>query len=403
MGNPTHARGLGRLGLATALWAMGCAASGQDVPWPTDGWAVSTPEAQGLQAAPLAELASAIESGTYGYIDRMVVVRNGYLVASERYDNDYRTISRGFEGVLGCGEATCRDDSELHEFNYYHPDWHPYYQGRDIHSLQSVTKSVSSALIGVAIGRGEIESTDVPLLSFFDDYDTSGVDERLRQATLDDLLTMRTGIEWHESDRPLNETNTTIQLEAAEDWIQFTLDQPMDDAPGERWVYNSGGSHLMSGIIKKATGRYIDEYAEEHLFGPLGIDDYHWKKTPQGLPDTEGGLYLQAEQLAKIGYLYLHGGVWDGQRILPEGWAETSTSRRVDQIDTPGWGYGYQWWRLDTDGHDVWGGLGFGGQFLVVIPEYQLIGVINSWNLFGGSRSSILGPFVQALLASAGS
>ena len=219
MRNPTHLCALHRLGLTTALLAVGCAASGQAVPWPTDGWAVSTPEAQGLQAAPLAELASAIESGAYGYIDRMVVARNGYLVASERYDNDYRTISLGFEGVLGCGEGTCRDDTELHEFNYYHPDWHPYYQGRDVHSLQSVTKSVSSALIGVAIGRGEIASTDVPLLSFFDDYDTSGVDERLRRATLDDLLTMRTGIEWHESDRPLNETNTTIQLEAAEDWI----------------------------------------------------------------------------------------------------------------------------------------------------------------------------------------
>ena len=184
-------------------------------------------------------------------------------------------------------------------------------------------------MIGVAIGRGEIESTDVPLLSFFDDYDTSGVDERLRQATLADLLTMRTGIEWHESDRPLDETNTTIQLEAAEDWIQFTLDQPMDDAPGERWVYNSGGSHLMSGIIKKATGRYIDEYAEEHLFAPLGIDDYHWKKTPKGFPDTEGGLYLQAEQLAKIGYLYLHGGVWDGQRH-----PGVSADRRDQQLES---------------------------------------------------------------------
>jgi CubicO group peptidase (beta-lactamase class C family) len=333
----------------------------------------------------------------------MVVVHNGYLVVSERYDNDYRTISRGFEGALGCGEGTCGDDSELHEFNYYHPDWHPYYQGRDVHSLQSVTKSVSSALIGIAIGRGEIAGTEAPLLSFFDDYDIAGVDERLRQATLDDLLTHRSGIEWHENDRPLDETNTTMQLEHAEDWIQFTLDQPSDAAPGEKWVYNSGGSHLMSGIIKDATGHYIDEYAEEHLFGPLGIDDYHWKKTPKGFPDTEGGLYLQAEQLAKIGYLYLQGGVWDGERVLPEGWAETSTSRFVDQVNPEGWGYGYQWWRLDTDGHDVWAGLGFGGQFLVVIPEYELIGVINSWNLFGASQSSILGPFIQALLASAGS
>jgi hypothetical protein len=397
----TRVSTLHRLTFTAAFLAVGCAASGQDVPWPTNGWAVATPQAQGLREAPFTDLASAIESGVYGHIDRMVVVRNGYLVVSERYDNDYRTISRGFEGALGCGEGTCRDDSQLHEFNYYHPDWHPYYQGRDVHSLQSVTKSVSSALIGVAIGRGEIAGTEAPLLSFFDDYDLTGVDPRLRQATLDDLLTHRSGIEWHENDRPLDETNTTMQLEHSEDWIQFTLDQPSDAAPGEKWVYNSGGSHLMSGIIRKATGRYIDEYAEEHLFGPLGIDDYHWKKTPRGFPDTEGGLYLQAEQLAKIGYLYLQGGVWDGERVLPEGWAENSTARHVDGVNAAGWGYGYQWWRLDTDGHDVWAGLGFGGQFLVVIPEYELIGVVNSWNLFGASQSSILGAFIQALLASA--
>lgn len=402
MHHSAHRSRRGRVKLAAAVLALGCVTSGQDIPWPTDGWSTSTPEAQGLDPEPLARLAAAIDSGTYGYIDRLVVVRNGYLVVSERYDNDYRSISRGFEGALGCGAGTCRDDTQLHQFNYYHPDWHPYYQGREVHSLQSVTKSVSSALIGVAIGRGEIESTDVPLLSFLDDYDLSGVDQRLTRATLDDLLTMRSGIEWHESDRPLDETNTTIQLEAADDWIQFTLDQPMDAAPGAKWVYNSGGSHLMSGVIRKATGRYIDEYAEEHLFGPLGIDDYHWKKTPRGYPDTEGGLYLEAEQLAKIGFLYLRGGVWDGERLLPDGWVEASTARHVDGVNAAGWGYGYQWWRLDTDGHDVWGGLGFGGQFLVVIPEYELVGIINSWNLFGASQAGILGSFIEALLASAG-
>ncbi len=310
-------------------------------------------------------------------------------------------ISTGFDGVLGCSPDRCRDDSALHEFNYYHPDWHPYYQGRDVHTLQSVTKSVTSALIGIAIGRGEIANTDVAILSFFDDYDLSGVDPRLHQATLDDLLTMRTGIEWHEQDRPLDETNTTMQLETAEDWIQFTLDQPSDAAPGEKWVYNSGASHLMSGIIKKATGRYIDEYAEEHLFGPLGIDDYHWKKTSKGYPDTEGGLYLQAEQLAKIAYLYLNGGIWDGQRILGNGWAETSTAVHAESINAAGWGYGYQWWRLDQNDVAVWAGVGFGGQFLIVIPDRELIGVINSWNLFGGSRSSVLGPFINALFAAA--
>ncbi len=389
------------LALLVGRFATEAPAQGaQAAPWPTNGWATSTPRAQGLDGTPLAQLDSAIRVGTYGNVDRVVVVRNGFLVRSERYDNDYRDLSRGKSGPLGCGWESCDGPSGVHQYNYYHPDHHPYYQGRDVHSLQSVTKSVTATLIGIAIGSGVIDGTDAPLLSFFRDYDLSNVDERLYGATLADLLTMRSGIEWHENDRPLDETNTTLQLEYSDDWIQFTLDQPMDADPGAKWVYNSGGSHLMSGIIKRATGRFVDAYAERSLFGPLGIDDYHWKKTPRGYPDTEGGLYLEAEQLAKIGYLYLQDGMWDGRRILPEGWVVQATARQVERVNPPGWGYGYQWWRLDRDDTVVWAGLGFGGQYLLIFPQHQLIGVVNSWNVFGGQQPSILAAFLEALLAS---
>ncbi|HEX9729286.1 MAG TPA: serine hydrolase [Gemmatimonadales bacterium] len=385
------------LGLGVALPAVGQA------PWPTREWAVTPPQAQGLAPAALTALRRQIEAGTYGLVDRLVVVRDGYLVMNERYHHDYRIISRGVRGPLGCGIDACTDSSEVHLFNYLHPDYHPYYQGRDVHSLQSVTKSVSSALIGIAIRRGDITGTDATLLSFLDDYDLSRVDPRLREATLDDLLTMRSGIEWHETDRPADSTNTTFQLEAAEDWVQFTLDQPMDAAPGSKWAYNSGTSHLMSAVLRRATGQTADTYAATHLFGPLGIEDFHWKKTPRGLPDTEGGLYLEAADLAKVGLLYLRDGVWDGQRILPEGWVAASTQRRVERVNGAGWGYGLQWWRIDRDGVDVWAALGFGGQFLIVIPSRQLVGVINSWTLFGTGQSGVLGPFVDALLAASGS
>ena len=287
----------------------------------------------------------------------------------------------------------------MHEFNYLHPDFHPWYRGRDLHTLQSVTKSVAATLIGAALARGEIADLGVAFLTHLDAYELSGVDPRLHAATLADLLTMRSGIEWHETDRPLDSTNTTAQLEWSDDWVQFTLDQPMDADPGTRWAYNSGGSHLMSAILRDATGVTADRYAEEHLFGPLGITDYHWKRTPAGLPDTEGGLYLEAEQLAKIGYLYLQDGVWDGVRILPEGWVETATGRQVDRVGIQDWGYGYQWWRLDRENTLVWAGLGFGGQYLLVLPEHDLIAVVNSWNLFGGEYPSVLDAALEALIA----
>jgi CubicO group peptidase (beta-lactamase class C family) len=392
------------LGVATAaLLVTASPRSAQEAPWPTTGWAESTPAEQGLDAEPLNTLAAAIDSGRYGLVDRLVVVRNGYVVMNRRWDNAYRELSRGLRGPLGCGWESC--DSALTEqewaFNYLHPDYHPYYQGRDVHSLQSVTKSVTVTLVGIALRRGEIAGLDVPLLSFFEDYDLSRVGPALHGATLEDLLTMRSGIEWHEQDRPLDETNTTLQLEHSEDWIQFTLNQPMDAEPGEKWAYSSGGSHLMSGVIRQATGMFATAYAERYLFGPLGINDYHWKTTPRGYPDTEGGLYLEAEQLAKIGYLYLNDGVWDGRRLLPDGWAEAATGLQVTNVNQFGWGYGYQWWRLDRAGEEVWAGLGFGGQFLIVMPQYDLIGVANSWNLFGRSQISVLNGLIMAMIQSA--
>jgi CubicO group peptidase (beta-lactamase class C family) len=382
--------------LALTLIAAAASAREQVTLWPTNGWTTATPDSQGLDPAPLDALDAAIRGGEFGYVDRLLVVRNGRLVVNHRYTQDYATISRGRMGILGCG-AGCTDASAMHDFNYYHPDFHPYYKGRDVHSLQSVTKSIAATVIGIALGRGDITSLEQPLLSFFTTYDTSRADSRLRRATLDDLLTMRSGIEWHEQDRPLDDTNTTIQLEKRQDWIQFTLDQPMDAEPGTKWAYNSGGSHLMSGVIRAATGRFIDDYAAEHLFTPLGIRDFHWKKTPRGYPDTEGGLYLGAEGLAKIGYLYLHDGVWNGRRLLPEGWVANATRRHVTSV-AGAWDYGYQWWITSRNGADVWTGRGFGGQLLVIVPDRQLVAVVSAWNIFGNRAANILPSLLDAIV-----
>ena len=385
---------LPRFALFSLMLLAGRSLAAQDNAWPR-----STPEAQGIASAPLKALAERARNGEFANIDRLVVVKNGTLVFSEKFAVDYQAVSRGKKSPLGCGIEACTDSSELHHFNYLHPNWHPYYLGRPVHTLQSVTKSVSATVIGAAIQRKEITGVSMPLLSFFTNYDLSKVDARLRKATLADLLTMRSGIEWHEQDRPLDETNTTIQLEHSKDWIRFTLDQPMDSEPGQKWAYNSGGSMLMSEIIRKATGQHIDKYAETHLFGPLGIRDYHWKKTPTGHPDTEGGLYLEAEDLARIGQLYLNDGVWKGKRILAPGWAKEATARHVDRVNAGGAGYGYQWWRMDRQGVEVWAGNGFGGQFLFIIPQRQIVAVVNSWNVFGVRAPSIVGPFLDTLIA----
>ena len=170
----------------------------------------------------------------------------------------------------------------------------------------------------------------------------------------------------------------------------------MDADPGTKWAYNSGGSQLLSGIIRKATGQFIDEYANAHLFKPIGVKDYHWKKTPTGHPDTEGGLYLSAEDLARIGYLYLHDGTWNGTRVLPRDLGARRDDAPCEKRGT-GWDYGYQWWLTTRNGADVWAGRGFGGQFLFVIPSRDIVAVVQSWNVFGGQSRNLVNPLLDAL------
>jgi CubicO group peptidase (beta-lactamase class C family) len=170
----------------------------------------------------------------------------------------------------------------------------------------------------------------------------------------------------------------------------------MEAEPGTVFEYNSGASMLLSAVIKESTGMFINKYAERYLFKPLGITRYYWKITPTGLPDTEGGLYLDPYDLAKIGYLYLNDGIWDGRRILPEGWVKATVTPHVADVapnnDRVNAAYGYQWWLSPYDNQSkdyVYACSGYGGQYLLVAKKFNLIAVINGWNIYG--RSSISG------------
>jgi CubicO group peptidase (beta-lactamase class C family) len=349
-------------------------APGAEVAWPTKGWPTSTPQAEGLDPAPLSRLDGEFAAGTHGQVTGMLVIRHGKVVLDKTYPHDFDTLFEGREPARG-------------PYNYYDPDWHPYYQHGHLHTMQSVSKSVTSALIGIAIGRGEIPNVDVKLMPYYSDFGRGDTDPRRDTWTLKHLLTMTAGIKRDESTITYTDpANTCAGMEKSPDWIQFVLNQPLSDDPGTKFVYNSGATELLSYLIKKTTGKQAEEYAAEHLFGPLGITDTYWKRTPTGLNDTEGGLYLTARDLAKIGYLYLHDGMWDGRRLLPEGWVAASTSPLVDT--RPGQPrsrkYGYQWWVLPygTAGDYAYAALGYGGQRLIVVPKYDLIAVFTGWNIY---------------------
>jgi CubicO group peptidase (beta-lactamase class C family) len=191
---------------------------------------------------------------------------------------------------------------------------------------------------------------------------------------------MTTGLEWVEDvayDDPRNDANL---MEATDDWGQYVIDRPVVQEPGTVFNYSSGTSELLAYIFQKETGQDIEAYGEKYVFEPLGIKHY-WKHSPMGVTDTEGGLYLSGTDLAKIGYLYLHDGVWDGKQVVSKDWVKQSLTPAIDAEGA--FKYGYKWWLLPRpDGAGfVWMGQGFGGQQLMIFPEKDLIATFTGWSI----------------------
>jgi CubicO group peptidase (beta-lactamase class C family) len=299
--------------------------------WPTEGWRISTPEQQGMDSEMLADMLSTIQGQDYA-IDGVTVVRNGYVVA----------------------------DATVYPFG---PD--------SRHIIHSCTKSIVSALIGIAIERGYIEGVDQPMLNFFPERSVANLDAEKEALTLEHLLTMASGLECRDS--YLYNWRGLEQMRASGDWVQFVLDLPVAEPPGSRFEYCNGASFLLSAIIQETTGKSALAFAQEHLFGPLGISDVEWPSNPQGINIGWGELHMRPHDMAKIGYLYLNKGRWDGEQIVPSDWVQTSTRKHI--AATLQDGYGYQWWVTDSG---VYMALGYAGQFIFVVPEQALVVVFVS-------------------------
>lgn len=354
------------------------------VQWPTKAWPASEPGDVGLDARKLEAFSAELAAGKHGYVDSLLVIRKGKLAFDRSYANDYDRIYAPH--AVKTSPLNPHDPSG--QYNYFNPWWHPYYRRGDLHTLQSVTKTITSVVIGVATARKEFPALGTPVLSFFDPAGVEALDDRKRRMTIRHLLTMTAGLDWHENLPYLDPKNTTTAMEASFDWIEFTIDRPMSEEPGTRFNYNSGATQLLSYIFRKVTGKDIEEYADRHLFKPLGIERYYWKRTPTGLPDTEGGLYLRPHDLAKIAYLFLRNGVWDGKVIVEPEWVKASVAPAVTASGA-GVKYGLKWWLYPygTSGAVAWGGSGFGGQRPLILPEHDLIIVVTGWGILPGGTS----------------
>jgi CubicO group peptidase (beta-lactamase class C family) len=318
--------------------------------FPGASWRTATPAQVGVDAATISDLVARLRNGALGAEHAIVIVRKGYVIADE-----------------------------------YFAGW----TADSIHTAQSVTKSVMSLMTGIAIARGEVRGVDQPLVELLGAYaPIANLDDRKRALTVRDVLTMRTGMDWNEDSYPGSPLETLNNLRT--DWIRFVIDQPMREPPGARWQYNSGGVIALGGAVGIAAGMNTAEYARAHLFRPIGITGDKWYRGfPDQMPHTGGGLLLRPRDLARVGYLVLRRGRWNGVHVVPESWITESTR----PVATPTYrlggrtaGYGYLWWLYTLDGGQpsesttdlVIAASGAQGQWLFVVPRYDLVVAINA-------------------------
>jgi CubicO group peptidase (beta-lactamase class C family) len=248
-----------------------------------------------------------------------------------------------------------------------------------LHDMKSVSKSVASLALGIAIDRGLIGSINEPIFSFFPELSDLRSPEKER-IQLVHALTMSMGLKWVEATPATGDyNNDEARMHMAWDPCRYVLGLAATAPAGQEFFYNTGALTLLSAIIRKATGRPLDEFARETLFEPLGITRVEWNRY-KGDTDAGGGLRLRPRDMAKIGQLVLAGGRWNGREIVSKGWIETSTTWKIEATD--GQSYGYLWWlgRSLHNGREVhWAGaLGRGGQSIRIVPELDLVVVVTA-------------------------
>lgn len=211
-----------------------------------------------------------------------------------------------------------------------------------LHDLRSVTKSVISALVGVASDSGAIPSLDAPLLDYFPEYTDLQVPER-RRITIRHALSMSAGLDWNEDLSYADPKNDENVMDGSPDPVRYVLGRPIVAAPGATWRYNGGTTEVLGAILQRATKQSLPDYPRTVLFSPLGITAFEWIGSGK-VPSAASGLRLRPRDLAKFGSLYLHDGQWNGRQVLPPVWVRESTQRRLTFPGQEARGYGYQWW-----------------------------------------------------------
>lgn len=286
-----------------------------------DGISVSTMQKADMQDVVISEIIDSINTGFYPNRHSLLIYKNDNLVSENYFPGQDYNWGRDI-GIIKHSDTV-------------------------LHDMRSISKSVVSACIGIAIARGQIKSVDQPIFDFFKDYEQYNNDGR-EKLTIKHLLTMTAGLEWNEEvpyDHPLN---SEIQMDESGDGVGFVLSRKLTAIPGTEWKYNGGTTEVLAAIINRATGRNLHEFAKKYLFEPMGIVRSEWtNSTGTNNPAAASGLRLRSRDMLKFGILYHNEGMWDGKQIVPIEWVNESLKSSIDRSD--GGGYGYQFWILDYE------------------------------------------------------
>ncbi len=237
-------------------------------------------------------------------------------------------------------------------------------------NVKSVSKSVISALIGIALDQGYLRTADQRLWEFFPERFAAEADVRWFRITLHDLLSMRTGLE----------TSSFYNYGpwvTSRNWVDWVLRRPFECMPGSCWSYSTGSTHVLSAILTRVTGQSTLRFAREQLFAPIGVELAAWERDPQGIYMGGNNMLFSPRELLAFGLLFANGGQHDGRQIIPPEWIELSW-QRLGRSPWNGHSYGYGWWTRTLAGHDVHFAWGYGGQYLFVVPELELVVAVTS-------------------------
>jgi len=318
-----------------------------------DGWRTGTPESVGIDSATLCPLIQRLEGWKEADIHSVLVVRHDKLVF-ERYFS-------GEDERWGRPLGTVNYDAGM------------------VHDLRSISKSVVSLVLGIAVERGWVKSLDTPVLSYFPEYADLATPEKER-ITLRDLLTMSQGLQWDEDLPYGNPANSERQMTEASDPYRFALAQPVVAPAGAVYNYSGGSATLISAILRKTSGKPLDELAQTLLFDPLGITSAEWARYANGDPIAASGLRMRPRDLVKLGELVLQHGAWHGKQVVPARWIAEATTPQIQGSML--YFYGYQFWlgRSLVQKREVdWAaGVGYGGQRLFIVPDLDLVVLVHA-------------------------